>query len=146
MKTATNYISTLMKTMLVILSIMGFVSCQKNKDNTPEEPQGPVVLTKPIGYWTGHYTNTGSVGQHSLAVLVKAGGTARIYDMGAQTDTAMVLSKWSGTWTLNAETLDVQFQNDAHTLYTGTINPTEKTWTGSWFKGGALKGTIKMSK
>ena len=141
MKIPNNPIGALMKSVVIISALAGMVSCQKNKNDDP----APII---PEGYWKGYYTATGYPDQLKLRVLVKPGGTARVYDMGLKTDTAALpaLSKYDGTWVLSNQTLDVMIYSDGVTLFRGVINPAAETWTGTWIRSGEVKGTISLAK
>jgi hypothetical protein len=139
MKILTNHVRTIAKMVVVTLALTGFVSCKKNKDDQPVEP---------VGYWKGHYTATGLPQPIPVRVLVKSNGTARLYDMGIKTDTAAVsaLDKYSATWLLNNQTLDVMFYSDAIRLFRGNIDPKTNTWSGTWMNNGVVMGTMTLTK
>lgn len=141
MKILTNYVSTLVKSVVMIFALVGVVSCQKNKEDKPAGVQAE-------GYWKGTYTATGVPGHPKVHVLVKPGGFARVYPMGDKTDTADVgpESKINATWMLSGHTLDVMYDAGIFVLLSGTIDPDAQTWKGQLFNNAVLKGTISLQK
>jgi hypothetical protein len=147
MKILTNYISTLVKSVVVIFTMVSVVSCQKNKDDNPEpqpEPGGPAVPANPaLGYWQGHYRYTGNLTNHNLKVLVKAGGKAQVYDMSSETDTADAVRS-DGAWTYADNKLEVTVGSIDPFVFSGAINAGK--WTGSWKINSDVKGTFSLAK
>ncbi|HEX2630601.1 MAG TPA: hypothetical protein VHM26_16395 [Chitinophagaceae bacterium] len=145
MKILTNYISTLVKSVVMIFALVGVVSCQKNKDDNPEpEPGGPIIIANPaLGYWQGHYRYTGFLENNNMKVLIKAGGIARVYDMNSKIDTADA-AKTDGTWTYAANKLTVAVGNLDPIVFSGEINSNK--WTGSWKVNIDVKGTFSLLK
>jgi hypothetical protein len=141
MKTATNYIGSLVKTAVVILSIAGFASCQKSK-----EDKSPTAMAE--GYWKGTYTATGVPGYPKVHVLIKPGGFARVYALGNNTDTTGLDPelKTDATWMLSDHTLDVMYNTGISVLLSGVIDPDAQTWKGQLFNNAVLKGTISLKK
>ena len=147
MKILTNYISTLVKSVVMIFALVGVVSCQKNKSDDPAPPPVPVVEAK--GYWTGIYTTTGRVGEDKYGMLIKADGTARVYSLDVSMDTTLIspLAKVDGTWALLGTTLQVNYTDNGTQFSTSaTVNSVEKTMIGTWAKNGIVKGTISLKK
>lgn len=140
---------TLVKTVVVILSIAGFVSCSKNKSDDPAPPDPPLVQINPKGYWTGVYTTAGSLNEEKNGILIKEGGIARLYVLDASTDTTLIspLSKTNGTWVMNGSTLQLSYTSaGAHFTTSTTINNAATTMIGTWSKDGIVKGTVSMTK
>jgi len=148
MKILTNYISTLVKSVVMIFALVGVVSCQKNKSDDPvPPPPAPVVDAK--GYWTGFFTTTGQVTQDKYGMLIKANGSARIYSLDVSMDTTLIpaLAKVDGTWVLNGTTLEVSYAISGSQYTTSaTVNSVAKTMIGTWAKSGVVKGTISFVK
>lgn len=147
MKILTNYVGTLIKCVVVIFAMVGVVSCQKSKNDDPAPPPATVIDAK--GYWTGNYITTGVLGQTKYAILINAGGSARVYDLDASTDTTLIapLSKSNGTWVLDGTTIQVSYTNGGKNyVNNGTINTAATTISGTWSRDGVVKGTISLTK
>lgn len=148
MKSFSNYVSTLVKSAFVVFAIIGFVSCKKNNNDDPAPP--PVVAASIAkGYWTGHYTTTGFIGQTNYAILLKAGGVGRIYDLDAGSDTSLIspLAKPNATWVENGNNIEITYLSGAKVMTnTAVINPAHKTMIGTWARDGVVKGTISLTK
>jgi hypothetical protein len=148
MRSTTNYIGRLTKTVAVMLAIAGFVSCGKDKNDEPAPPP-PTAVVEVKGYWTGIYTTSGTLAQDKYGMLIKAGGAARVYSLDVSTDTTMIpaLAKVDGTWVLNGTTLEVSYAQAGNQYTTSaTVNSVQKTMIGTWAKNGVVKGTISLSK
>lgn len=146
MKILKNYVSTLVKSVVVIFTMVSVVSCQKNKDDNPQ-PVPPAPVLQAVGFWQGHYQLTGSVTNYNLKVLIKPGGVARLYNMGVETDTSTSdITKYDATWTLTDTNLAVEIVSDETILFSGIINSGTRKWTGSWKRNGDVKGTFTQAK
>lgn len=122
------------------------VACKKNNSDDPIPPTPPSPAE---GYWTGKYTTTGQLGFDNYAMLIKAGGFVRIYDLGTGTDTASIspLAKANGVWSLSGNTIQTTYGSGTKTVNTTTtLNAAKTQMNGTWSFDAAVKGNIELGK
>ena len=130
--------------MLTTLTIV-FMACKKDKSDDPAPP----APSPAEGFWLGKYTTNGVFGQDNYAMLIKAGGFVRIYDLGTKTDTSTLssLSKVTGIWTLIGNMVQTTYLTGTKTVNTtATLNAAKTQMAGTWAFDGAVKGNIELSK
>lgn len=133
--------------MLFTATVVLTTACSKNKTDNPPPP----AASPAEGYWVGKYTTNGAIGFDNYAMLIKAGGAVRIYDMGAKTDTSSIsaLAKTDGVWTLNGAVVQTSYANavSSKTINTtAVLNAAKTQMTGNWSLDGVVKGSIDLSK
>jgi hypothetical protein len=131
---------------LFILSLFVWVACSKKS----AEPQpAPIPVSPAVGYWTGSYTTNGQLGSSKYAMLLHAGGTGRVYDLGNQTDTSLLLlaAKPNLVWTISGNTVQTTYTSGPKTVNTtATLNAANNQMSGTWAFDAAVKGNISLSK
>lgn len=135
------------KKLLVLISgtILILSACSKKKENieTPVEPKPEE------GYWQGAYTTTGVLGKSKAAILVKAGGVLRYYELGTTADTSSLseLAKVTGVWTLNGNSFQCSYPSGTKTVnVTMLMNAAKTQLAGKWGFGATEKGSIEFTK
>lgn len=136
------------KNFLLMLTavITATVSCKKDKTAAPEQPSSIE------GYWAGKYNNDPAQGlayTDNYAMLIKKNGVLRVYDLGTNTDTALISEKEkvSGTWKLNGTILQTSYKSAAKTVNTkSTINAAFTSMEGVWGFGDFTNGSFYLEK
>jgi hypothetical protein len=124
------------------------VACKKNNSDDPV-PQPPVTVSPAVGYWTGKYTTTGQLGFDKFAMLYKADGLLRVYEMGDKTDTAELspLAKVNGVWSMSGNSVQTTYYTSTKTINTtATLNAAKTQMAGTWAFDAAVKGNIELTK
>jgi hypothetical protein len=131
---------------LIFLGLFLLVACSKK--STEPEP-APTPVSPVVGFWQGSYNTNGVLGSSKYAMLIKAGGTGRVYDLGNQTDTALLLAgaKVNLVWTLNGNTFQTSYPSGAKTVNTtATVNAAYNSMSGTWAFDAVVKGNFSLSK
>ena len=134
---------------LSVLSLVLLVTsgCKKGKEE-------PVKTPSPVeGFWIGKYnTSTGVAGIYNknYAMLINGDGTARVYDMGSDTDTTSLgdgLQKISGIWVLNGNSLEVTYPAGTDTgRSNATVNAAFTSMSGAWSVNSVIKGSFYLNR
>jgi hypothetical protein len=76
--------------------------CGKEKDPAPTTP---ISID---GYWFGFYKVNGTTTNYNVSLLVRPGGTLRLYALDLKTDTLGLpaFAKVEGTWTLSGNVFE----------------------------------------
>jgi hypothetical protein len=138
-----------MKMNLILLASIvsiSMVACKKDKVENPQEPQQTIV-----GFYAGKINNdpTSSEFPNNYSILFRQNGTARVFNMGASTDTASIhaLNKIEGTWLQNGNSLQVAYKPIGSLItVSASVNKAASDVNGTWGFDGATKGKFFLNR
>jgi hypothetical protein len=126
-------------TLALVLIIAG---CSK-KGSTPAAPI-------PIdGYWYGFYKMHGTTKNNNVSLLVRPGGTLRLYSLDHRTDTMFMPAdlKVDGTWTFSGNVFEFDFPVAGQHITGSLSRSTDQTkLNGTYSVEGVIAGIMEYNK